>query len=60
MSTTPGDQQALETEIAELEKRLQDAKSRLNQGVAFEACLAPANDGGAFPLDFAIHALITP
>ncbi|KAF2715186.1 hypothetical protein K504DRAFT_457353 [Pleomassaria siparia CBS 279.74] len=51
MGTTDSDQQSLEDEIADLEKRLQDAKSRLSPSTAGETLPPHANDA-------ALHALL--
>ncbi|KAF2790279.1 hypothetical protein K505DRAFT_311726 [Melanomma pulvis-pyrius CBS 109.77] len=50
MSTTDSDQQSLKDEIADLERRLQDAKSRLSPSDAIETLPTLANDA-------ALHAL---
>ncbi|KAF2474073.1 uncharacterized protein BDR25DRAFT_332274 [Lindgomyces ingoldianus] len=50
MITTNGDQKSLEDEIFDLERRLQDAKARLNYSKSVVASSTPANDA-------ALHAL---
>ena len=61
--TEPNDQQSLEDEIAELERRLHDAKSRLKP-TAERAVAAPtisASDAGALstPTKVANHSVLT-
>ncbi|PSN71185.1 hypothetical protein BS50DRAFT_631187 [Corynespora cassiicola Philippines] len=51
MKLSPEDHQSLQDEIADLERRLQDAKARLNPGEPSAAVPTPANDA-------ALHALI--
>jgi hypothetical protein len=46
MTEPPWEQQALQDEIADLEKRLHDAKARLNQDSVTATCSSPANDAG--------------
>jgi hypothetical protein len=57
MSTTDGDQQSLKDEIAELERRLHDVKSRLNPRDSIETLPTLANDAGS--LSFRLSILET-
>jgi hypothetical protein len=50
MSTTEGDQQSLKDEIADLERRLRGAKSRLSSSDAIETLPTLANDAGSLSL----------
>jgi urease accessory protein len=46
MTTTADDQPSLKDEISDLERRLEDAKTRLNANNPIDAVSTPASDAG--------------
>jgi len=50
MTQPPSEQQAVQDEIADLERRLHDAKARLNPDTVAATPSTPANDAGPFSL----------
>lgn len=48
MNPTNGDRRSLEDEVADLERRLRDAKAKLGDETPHVPSLSPANEGGMF------------
>jgi hypothetical protein len=58
MTTIVPDQQSLKDEIADLERRLKDAKARLNSNSHVDAPSTPASDTGVQqPSDRRVHGI---